>query len=91
MRLLTESARKPFAIDEGFDRVSPPCGTWRGPVLIVHSNDDVVARPAEQARLRTAYPDADWQEFRGAGHSAYSLDPQRYADVLFEWTAKAAP
>ncbi len=64
---------------------------WRGPVLIVHSNDDVVARPAEQARLRTAYPDADWQEFRGAGHSAYSLDPQRYADVLFEWTAKAAP
>ena len=65
--------------------------TWRGPVLIVHSNDDVVARPAEQGRLRAAYPGADWQEFRGAGHSAYSLDPQRYADVLFEWTAKAAP
>ena len=64
---------------------------WQGPVLIVHSNDDVVARPAEQARLRTAYPAADWHEFPGAGHSAYSLDPQRYADVLFEWTAKAAP
>lgn len=64
---------------------------WHGPVLIIHSNDDVVARPAEQARLRAAYPAADWHEFPGAGHSAYSLDPERYADVLFEWTAKAAP
>ena len=64
---------------------------WHGPVLIVHSNDDIVARPAEQARLRLAYPAADWHEFPGAGHSAYSLDPRRYADVLFEWTAKAAP
>jgi pimeloyl-ACP methyl ester carboxylesterase len=63
---------------------------WHGPVLIVHSNDDVVARPSEQARLRAVYPDADWHEFPGAGHSAYSLDPQRYADVLFEWTAQAA-
>jgi len=64
---------------------------WHGPVLIVHSNNDAVAKPAEQARLRVAYPAADWHEFYGAGHSAYSLDPERYADVLFEWTAKAAP
>jgi pimeloyl-ACP methyl ester carboxylesterase len=65
-------------------------GEWHGPVLIVHSNDDVVARPSEQARLRAEYPGADWHEFPGAGHSAYSLDPQRYADVLFDWTETAA-
>ena len=64
---------------------------WAGPVLIVHSNDDVVAKPAEQARLRAAYPAADWFEFSGAGHSAYALDPQRYAEVLVAWAAKAAP
>ena len=65
-------------------------GAWDGPVLVVHSTNDVVAKPAEQQRLRSAYPDATWHEFVGAGHSAYSLDPDAYARVLVAWTTTAA-
>ena len=57
-------------------------GAWNGPVLVIHSNDDVVAKPAEQARLRQAFPHAAWHEFPGAGHSAYSMSPDAYADVI---------
>ena len=35
-------------------------GGWNGPVLVIHSNDDVVAKPAEQLRLRHAFPGAAW-------------------------------
>jgi maspardin len=66
-------------------------GTWTGPVLIVHSDDDVVAKPAERERLRLAYPGAAWHQFTGAGHSSYSMDPEAYADVLFRWTATVLP
>ena len=57
-------------------------GAWNGPVLVIHSNDDVVAKPAEQARLRRAFPHAVWHEFPGAGHSAYSMSPEAYAEVV---------
>src|SRR3954466_1902981 len=57
-------------------------GAWNGPVLVIHSNDDAVAKPAEQVRLRHAFPGAAWHEFHGAGHSAYSMSPEAYADVV---------
>jgi pimeloyl-ACP methyl ester carboxylesterase len=52
---------------------------WDGKVLVIHSDDDAIAKPAEQARLREQYPGAEWIEFKGAGHSSYSSDPLAYA------------
>jgi pimeloyl-ACP methyl ester carboxylesterase len=59
-------------------------------VLVIHSNDDVVAKPSEQQRLRHAYPQAAWREFAGAGHSAYSMTPYEYADVVAAFAMTAS-
>lgn len=56
--------------------------TWRGPVLVIHSDNDAIAKPAEQARLRAHYPHAEWVEFKRAGHSSYSRDPMAYARAV---------
>jgi pimeloyl-ACP methyl ester carboxylesterase len=55
---------------------------WRGDVLVIHSDNDVIAKPEDQARLREQYPGAEWIEFKGAGHSAYTSDPLAYAAVI---------
>jgi len=60
---------------------------WSGAVLIIHSDDDAVAKPAEQERLRRRYPGAQWHTFRGAGHSSYSRDPIAYAAVVREFVS----
>ena len=61
------------------DRREPP---WRGDVLVIHSDNDAIAKPAEHARLREAYPAAQFHQFTGAGHSSYTKDPEAYADVI---------
>jgi pimeloyl-ACP methyl ester carboxylesterase len=58
---------------------------WQGPVLVIHSDNDDIARPIEAARLRAAYPRASFREFRGAGHSSYSSRPLEYASVVREF------
>lgn len=55
---------------------------WTGAVLIIHSDNDAVAKPAEQERLRSRYPDAQWHMFPGTGHSSYSRDPIAYAAAV---------
>jgi pimeloyl-ACP methyl ester carboxylesterase len=55
---------------------------WQGAMLVIHSDNDAIAKPAEQERLRRHYPDAQWHEFTGAGHSSYSRDPIAYAGVV---------
>jgi pimeloyl-ACP methyl ester carboxylesterase len=60
---------------------------WRGAVLIIHSDDDAVAKPEQQARLRQQYPDARWVEFTGAGHSSYSRDPLAYSAAVREFVS----
>lgn len=49
---------------------------------MIHSDNDAVAKPEEQVRLGAAYPAAQWHEFTGAGHSAYSQKPEAYAAVV---------
>jgi pimeloyl-ACP methyl ester carboxylesterase len=51
-------------------------------VLVIHSDNDAIAKPTEQQRLRHQYPDAQWTEFTGAGHSSYSRDPIAYAAAV---------
>ena len=65
-------------------------GVWTGPVLIIHSSDDVVAKPSEQARLREAFPRAEWREFPGAGHSAYSMTPTEYAETVAAFVRRSS-
>ena len=55
---------------------------WQGHVLVIHSDNDGIAKPADQVRLREIYPSAQWHEFAGTGHSSYSQQPQAYAAVV---------
>jgi maspardin len=55
---------------------------WGGPILIIHSDNDEVARPAERERLKASYPRAEWRVFPGTGHSTYSIAPVEYAAVI---------
>ncbi|HVH56503.1 MAG TPA: alpha/beta hydrolase [Vicinamibacterales bacterium] len=64
-----------------------PQGHWDGDVLIIHSDNDVVARPAEQSRLRAAFPSAQWVEFKRAGHSSYTRDPAAYTTAVRQFVA----
>lgn len=55
---------------------------WRGDVLVIHSDNDAIAKPQEQERLRRQYPDAEWTQFVGTGHSSYSKNPIAYAAAV---------
>ena len=55
---------------------------WSGDVLVIHSDNDAIAKPEEQARLRDAYPAAQFHQFAGAGHSSYTKNPEAYADAI---------
>jgi pimeloyl-ACP methyl ester carboxylesterase len=55
---------------------------WTGPVLIIHSDNDAVAKPIERSRLAAAYPGATWLEFRGTGHSSYTRQPETFCRAV---------
>ena len=55
---------------------------WQNDVLVIHSDGDAIAKPADQERLRQLYPQARWQQFTGAGHSSYAKDPAAYAAAI---------
>jgi len=78
---LRAEGRRPLRDAASLDEMACT-GAWDGAVLVIHSTDDVVAKPSEQARLRQAFPRAAWHEFPGAGHSAYSMSPPEYAEVV---------
>lgn len=80
-RLTRESMIARYHLAASLDEMAGT-GAWDGAVLVIHSTDDVVAKPSEQARLRQAFPRAAWHEFPGAGHSAYSMSPTEYAEVV---------
>ena len=63
---------------------------WTGPVLVIHSDNDAVAKPAERERLAAGYPGAQWVEFKGGGHSSYTLDPRAYADAVGRFVAEVS-
>jgi maspardin len=65
-----------------------PDAQWDGDVLIIHSDNDAVARPAEQSRLRAAYASAQWVEFKGAGHSSYTRDPAAYGAAVRQFVSR---
>jgi pimeloyl-ACP methyl ester carboxylesterase len=67
--------------------VGPP---WAGDVLIIHSDNDAIAKPEQQARLRQQYPGARWVQFKGAGHSSYSRDPLAYSAAVREFVSTLA-
>jgi pimeloyl-ACP methyl ester carboxylesterase len=79
--LTREAMVSRYALAASIDELSggPP---WAGDVLIIHSDNDSVAKPVDQQRLREVYPNARWHEFTGAGHSAYSQAPLAYAAVI---------
>ena len=58
---------------------------WQGPVLVIHSENDGIAKPAEAQRLSGAYPGAALHEFRGTGHSSYTSRPLEYASAVGEF------
>ena len=64
--------------------------SWHGEVLVIHSDNDAIAKPQERARLRAQYPQARWREFRGAGHSSYTKDPDAYARALLAFLTEVA-
>jgi pimeloyl-ACP methyl ester carboxylesterase len=55
---------------------------WSGDVLVIHSDNDAIAKPEQQERLQRQYPGAQWVEFKGTGHSSYSRDPLAYAGAV---------
>ena len=56
-----------YLLEASIEELGGPA--WAGDVLVIHSGNDAIAKPEQQARLRQQYPGAQWVEFTGAGHS----------------------
>lgn len=83
--LTRESMVSRYSLAASLDELSggmPAPTAWHGDVLVIHSNNDRVTKPQDQARLRDVYPQAQWHEFSGTGHSSYSQRPEAYAAVV---------
>jgi pimeloyl-ACP methyl ester carboxylesterase len=80
-RLTRDELVSRYHLAASLDEMARP-DAWHGPVLIVCSDDDVVAKREEQDRLRARYPHAVWREFPRTGHSAYTMDPLAYAAAV---------
>jgi pimeloyl-ACP methyl ester carboxylesterase len=83
--LTRESLVSRYSLAASIDELSgamPPQPAWQGDVLVIHSENDAIAKPADRARLRDIYPSAQWHEFTGGGHSSYSKQPEAYAAVV---------
>ena len=83
--LTRESMVSRYSLAASIDELSggmTPRPAWQGDVLVIHSDNDGIAKPADQARLRAIYPNAQWHEFTGTGHSSYSKHPVAYAAVV---------
>lgn len=74
-----------YLLEASIEELGGPA--WAGDVLVIHSDNDAIAKPEQQARLRQQYPDAQWVEFTGAGHSSYSRDPLAYSAAVREFVA----
>jgi pimeloyl-ACP methyl ester carboxylesterase len=74
-----------YLLEASIEELGGPA--WAGDVLIIHSGNDAIAKPEQQARLRQQYPGAHWVEFSGAGHSSYSRDPIAYAAAVRQFVS----
>jgi pimeloyl-ACP methyl ester carboxylesterase len=74
-----------YLLEASIEELGGPA--WTGDVLVIHSGNDAIAKPEQQARLRQQYPGARWVEFKGAGHSSYSRDPLRYSAAVREFVS----
>ena len=74
-----------YLLEASIEELGGPA--WTGDVLIIHSGNDAIAKPEQQARLRQQYPGAQWVEFSGAGHSSYSRDPIVYAAAVRQFVS----
>jgi pimeloyl-ACP methyl ester carboxylesterase len=61
---------------------------WAGDLLVIHSDNDTIANADQQRRLREQYPQAQWIEFKNAGHSSYSRDPMAYAEAVLAFVRR---
>ena len=83
--LTRESMVSRYSLAASIDELAgamPARPPWPGHVLIIHSDNDRVTKPKDQTRLREIYPNAQWHEFTGTGHSSYSRHPEAYAAVV---------
>ena len=75
-----------YLLEASIEELGGPA--WTGDVLVIHSGNDAIAKPEQQARLRQQYPSARWVEFTGAGHSSYSRDPVAYAAAVRQFVSR---
>lgn len=83
--LTRESMVSRYSLAASIDELSGQMAArpaWQGHVLVIHSDNDGIAKPADQVGLREIYPNAQWHEFAGTGHSSYSKQPDAYAAVV---------
>jgi pimeloyl-ACP methyl ester carboxylesterase len=55
--------------------------SWSGRILILESDEDIVA-PEQRAELRRCYPRAEVHTFRGAGHTPWMSHKKEYVSVI---------
>ncbi|MFN0178457.1 MAG: alpha/beta fold hydrolase [Gemmatimonadales bacterium] len=89
-RLGTEGLFRRLRLGAGLAKMPEPAGRWRGPALLIDSDDDPAVRPAARAALRRAFPDASQHTFHGTGHIAPVLDPIGYAEIVAAFAAGIA-
>jgi pimeloyl-ACP methyl ester carboxylesterase len=78
--LTREDVVSRYLLEAGIEELES--GAWDGDVLVIHSDNDAIAKPETRARLREVYPRAAWVEFPGGGHSSYTRDPGAYAAAI---------
>ncbi len=62
---------------------------WPGKTLILESDNDPMAPPAERARLHALYPAARTHTFHDTGHISGLAKPQEYVSVVREFLLEA--
>lgn len=62
---------------------------WKGPTLILESDDDPAVPPEDRVQLKASYPRAQVHTFHGTGHLAAVLRLREYIDVQREFWQRA--
>lgn len=64
---------------------------WSGQVLLLASDRDAAARPAQRGALRRLYPRAQVHTFRDAGHTPWLTHHEEYVAVVRAFIAGVGP
>ena len=76
-------------IIRGCPRRPTDLGTWKGPVLILESDNETGFTAREKAALRRLYLHASVHIFRDAGHLSLIARPSEFAETVMELVRKA--